>query len=115
MFGGEVADVAVGYVIGLARQLFVFDRGIRAGECPKPAGMSLAGKRVALVGSGDLGLSVAKRLAALDMPIVAYDPGIEGDGGIEGVKRAVWPHSSEERRLGTEVDTACRAGWAPEP
>src|SRR3546814_6944962 len=45
MFGGEVADVAVGYVIGLARQLFVIDRGIRAGEWPKPAGMSLAGKR----------------------------------------------------------------------
>src|SRR3546814_3100765 len=29
MFGGEVADVSVGYVIGLARQLFVIDRGIR--------------------------------------------------------------------------------------
>src|SRR3546814_13135317 len=61
MFGGEVADVAVGYVIGLARQLFVIDRGIRAGEWPKPAGMSLAGKRVALVGFGDIGRCVAKR------------------------------------------------------
>src|SRR3546814_19591450 len=41
--------------------------------------------------SGDIGRSVAKRLAAFDMPIVAYDTGIEGDGGIEGVERAVWP------------------------
>lgn len=96
MFGGEVADVAVGYVIGLARQLFQIDRGIRNGQWPKPAGMSLAGKRVALVGFGDIGRSVAKRLSAFDMPIVAYDPGIEGDAGITGVERAAWPQRIEE-------------------
>jgi D-3-phosphoglycerate dehydrogenase len=91
MFGGEVADVAVGYVIGLARQLFLIDRQIRDGRWPKPAGMSLAGKRVALVGFGDIGRSVARRLAAFDMALVAYDPGVEGDGGIAGVERAAWP------------------------
>lgn len=91
MFGGEVADVAVGYVIGLARQLFAIDRGIRAGGWPKPAGMSLAGKRVALVGFGDIGRSTARRLAAFDMPIVAYDPGNDDTGGIPGVERAAWP------------------------
>jgi D-3-phosphoglycerate dehydrogenase len=96
MFGGEVADVAMGYVIGLARELFQIDRGIRDGVWPKPAGMSLAGKRVALVGFGDIGRSTAKRLAAFDMPIVAYDPGIEGDGGIAGVERASWPQRIEE-------------------
>lgn len=96
MFGGEVADVAVGYVIGLARQLFLIDRGIRNGEWPKPAGMSLFGKRVALIGFGDIGRSVAKRLAAFEMPTVAYDPGIEGDGGINGVERAAWPQRIEE-------------------
>ena len=41
MFGAEVADVALAYVIGLARQLFEIDRGVRAGGWPKPAGMSL--------------------------------------------------------------------------
>lgn len=96
MFGGEVADVAVGYVIGLARQLFLIDRGIRNGEWPKPAGMSLTGKHVALVGFGDIGRSVAKRLSAFDMPIVAYDPGIEGHAGIPGVERAQWPQRLEE-------------------
>lgn len=96
MFGGEVADVAVGYVIGLARQLFQIDRGIRDGAWPKPAGMSLAGKRVALVGFGDIGRSTAKRLAAFDMPIVAYDPGVEGNAGIGGVERAAWPQRIEE-------------------
>ncbi|MFC3714805.1 phosphoglycerate dehydrogenase [Luteimonas soli] len=96
MFGGEVADVAVGYVIGLARQLFLIDRGIRTGEWPKPAGMSLAGKHVALVGFGDIGRSAAKRLAAFDMPIVAYDPGNDDTGGIQGVERAAWPERIEE-------------------
>lgn len=91
MFGSEVADVAVGYIIGLARQLFQIDRGIREGQWPKPAGMSLAGKHVALVGFGDIGRNVAKRLAAFDMPIVAYDPGNSDDGGIAGVERAAWP------------------------
>lgn len=91
MFGGEVADVAVGYVIGLARQLFAIDRGIREGGWPKPAGMSLAGKRVALVGFGDIGRSVARRLAAFGMPIVAYDPGNDDNGGIAGIERAAWP------------------------
>lgn len=91
MFGGEVADVAVGYVIGLARQLFLIDRGIRAGGWPKPAGMSLDGKHVALVGLGDIGRSFARRLTGFDMRIVAYDPGVEGDAGIVGLERAAWP------------------------
>lgn len=97
MFGGEVADVAVGYVIGLARQLFLIDRGIREDNSwPKPAGMSLAGKKVALVGFGDIGRSTARRIAAFDMPIIAYDPGCEGDAGIPGVERAAWPERIDE-------------------
>lgn len=97
MFGGEVADVAVGYVIGLARQLFLIDRGIRIDHAwPKPAGMSLAGKRVALVGFGDIGRSTAKRLVSFDMSVVAYDPGIEGNAGIAGVERASWPERIDE-------------------
>lgn len=97
MFGGEVADVAVGYVIGLARQLFFIDREIRtANKWPKPPGMSLAGKRVGLIGFGDIGRSVAKRLLSFDMQIVAYDPGLQGDGGLTGVERAEWPQRVEE-------------------
>src|SRR3546814_3795597 len=63
-FGGEVADVAVGYVIGLARQFFGFDRAIGAGEWPKPAGMSWGGQRGALAGFGDMGGRAAKGRAA---------------------------------------------------
>lgn len=91
MFGGEVADVAVAYVIALARHLFVIDRGIREGAWPKPPGISLAGRTVGLVGYGDIGRNVARRLAACDMNVIAYDPGIEGDAGLQGVQRATWP------------------------
>jgi D-3-phosphoglycerate dehydrogenase len=91
MFGGEVADIAVGYVIGLARQTFEIDRGVRNGEWPKPRGISLAGKTVALVGYGDIGKNTARRLLAADMRIVAYDPYAPDVAGMPKVERAEWP------------------------
>lgn len=91
MFGGEVADVAVGYVIALARQTFEIDRGVRAGEWPKPRGMSLAGKTVALVGYGDIGSNIARRLLAADMNIIAYDPFATDRPSMPQVQRAIWP------------------------
>ena len=72
MFGAEVADVVTCYVIGLAREVFWIDRQVRDGDWPKPRGMSLQGKRVALVGYGDIGKHVAKRLSALEMHVVVY-------------------------------------------
>jgi D-3-phosphoglycerate dehydrogenase len=91
MFGTEVADVAVGLLIGLARELFLIDRGVRAGEWPKPAGISLGGRRVGVIGLGDIGRNLCYRLQALGMQVVAYDPGVEGDAGLPGLERAVWP------------------------
>lgn len=91
MFGAEVADVATGFVVGLARQLFVIDRGVRAGEWPKPAGISLTGRRVGIVGLGDIGRQTVRRMQALGLEVVAYDPGVDGDAGLPGLARAAWP------------------------
>lgn len=96
MFGGEVADIAVGYVIGLARQTFDIDRGVRNGDWPKPRGISLAGKTVALVGYGDIGKNTARRLLAADMRIVAYDPYAPDDANMPSVERAQWPERINE-------------------
>lgn len=96
MFGGEVADIAVGYVIGLARQTFDVDRGVRNGDWPKPRGISLAGKTVALVGYGDIGKNTARRLMAADMRIVAYDPYAPDDANMPNVERAQWPERISE-------------------
>lgn len=96
MFGGEVADIAVGYVIALARETFLIDRGVRAGDWLKPAGISLSGKRVALLGFGDIGRNVAKRLLAADMQIMAYDPYFSSQAGLEAVQGKVWPEGVED-------------------
>ncbi len=74
MFGNEVADLALHYLIGLARDTFRIDRGVRAGEWPKPSGISLQGKTAALIGFGDIGRNVARRLHTIGMQVLVYDP-----------------------------------------
>jgi D-3-phosphoglycerate dehydrogenase len=91
MFGGEVADVAVGYVIALARHIVEIDRGVREGAWPKPRGISLSGRTAALLGYGDIGRSTARRLLAADMAIVAYDPFVDPNNIDLGVSLASWP------------------------
>ncbi|MBW2419722.1 MAG: phosphoglycerate dehydrogenase [Deltaproteobacteria bacterium] len=102
MFGAEVADVALGYLIGLSRELFAIDRAVRGGDWAKPRGRSLAGKRVALVGFGDIGRALARRLLALEMQVAAYDPVFEAPSGysmpvgLEAVEVASWPQGIEQ-------------------
>lgn len=91
MFGAEVADLVMGYVIALARETFEIDRGVRAGLWPKLRGISLAGKSVALVGFGDIGKNTAKRMLAADMRVVVYDPFAE-DLQLSSVEHAKWPN-----------------------
>lgn len=96
VFGREVADVAMNYVGGLARETFRIDREIRTeGAWPKPAGISLAEKTVALVGFGDIGRQTARRLLAAEMRVVAYDPFFKPVDGLDVESRA-WPEGLEE-------------------
>ena len=95
MFGSEVADIAMGYVTGLARQTYLIDRKVRQGEWVKPAGISLEGKTVALVGFGDIGQQTAKRLLAAEMRVIVYDPFVQSIKGLT-VERAVWPNQLHE-------------------
>lgn len=96
MFGREVADVAMSYVVALARHTFLIDRAIRAGQWPKPRGISLAGKTMALVGFGDIGKNVARRALAAEMKVIAYDPAVEVEAMLPSVDRAVWPQGIED-------------------
>lgn len=96
MFGAEVADIAMGYVIGLARETFDIDKGVRAGSWPKPRGISLAGKTVALVGFGDVGKNTAKRMLAADMKVIAYDPFAPISAELKAVERESWPDRLNE-------------------
>ncbi len=98
MFGREVADIAMGYVIALARETYEIDRGVREGQWLKPRGISLSGKTVALIGFGDIGKSTSKRLLAADMQVVVYDPFADPDldQELSSVVISSWPDRVEE-------------------
>ncbi len=96
MFGGEVADLAVGYTIALARYTHLIDKEIRAGNWAKPAGISLAGKTVALVGFGDIGRNIAKRLFAADMVLNVYDPYAKDKENYADYNFFTFPNKLEE-------------------
>jgi D-3-phosphoglycerate dehydrogenase len=125
MFGREVADVALAYVTGLARELFPVDREVRAGRWPKPRGISLKDRMAGLVGFGDIGQNTARRLLAAEMRVIAYDPAFSALPGWQGVELATWPRRVEEcdflvftcsltqanrHMLNAEVLAACRPG-----
>jgi D-3-phosphoglycerate dehydrogenase len=97
MFGQEVADIALGYVIALARHTFEIDRGVRQGQWPKPTGISLAEKTVAVAGFGDIGKNIAKRLATCGMNVTIYDPFASVDEVADtGYKIAEWPDKIDQ-------------------
>jgi len=91
MFGREVADVAMGYVVALARETFLIDREVRAGRWPKPVGISLADRIGAIAGFGDIGRNVARRMLAADMKVIVYDPLFKPAEGLAAVERRTWP------------------------
>jgi len=124
MFGEEVSDVAMGYLVGLARELFRIDRGVRAGNWPKPAGMSLTGKRVALAGFGSIGQACARKIAAFGMNITVYDPYAKRESVVD-CDLLEWPRRLDEadfilitcaltdqnrHMLNAEVLSSCKRG-----
>ncbi len=77
MFGAEVADLAMCYLLGLARDAFLIDREVRSGNWLKPAGISLGSKTLGIVGLGDIGRNIAKRANAHDLNILGWDPYVD--------------------------------------
>lgn len=96
VFGAEVADVAMGYVIGLARETFRVDREIRGLGWPKPPGISLANKTVGIIGLGDIGRNLIRRVAAADMKIIGFDPGVTQKEAGDLVDLRIWPNGLGE-------------------
>jgi len=96
MFGSEVADIALGYVIGLARYTFSIDKEIKKGNWPKPSGISLKGKKVAIIGYGDIGKNTVRRLLACQMDVFVYDPFAEKSSIENRVSLQEWPLKLDE-------------------
>jgi D-3-phosphoglycerate dehydrogenase len=73
-FGAEVADLAMGYVIALARRTFEAHQSVANGNWLQPQGQSLQGKTLSLVGFGDIGRQLSKRATSFGMRTVYCDP-----------------------------------------
>jgi D-3-phosphoglycerate dehydrogenase len=92
VFGGEVADIALGYVVMLARQLHRIDSSVRAGGWFKHEGRSLDGKVLGIAGFGSIGQAVGTRGKGFGMRVVAHDVAdaagaIAADMGVEMLGR----------------------------
>ena len=96
MFGGEVADVAISFMLNLARQTHFIDREIRQNfSWPKPAGMSISGKHIGVVGFGDIGTHLVKRLSGFDVTVTVFDPAVSGNKDFNFVDRKSFPDGLE--------------------
>lgn len=73
-FDDDVADIALAYLIGLARGLHLVDRGVRAGGWPKPVGRSVGAMTVGVIGLGGIGRAFGRRGLALGARVMGADP-----------------------------------------
>ena len=74
-----VADLAIGLMIALARQIPTADRSLRDQQWGRYNGSELWGKTLGLIGFGQIGRSVARRALGFDMQILVHDPYIIPD------------------------------------
>jgi D-3-phosphoglycerate dehydrogenase len=91
VFGKEVADLAFAYLINLSRHILTVDNAVRAGQWLKPAGFSLEGKNIAIVGFGDIGQNISKRLLAADVKVSVYEVDSKKTAGMEDITVCDWP------------------------
>jgi D-3-phosphoglycerate dehydrogenase len=74
-----VADLTIGLMVAIARQIPSVDRSLRAQQWGRHNGSELWSKTLGLIGYGRIGRRVAKRALGFDMHILVYDPYIQPD------------------------------------
>jgi D-3-phosphoglycerate dehydrogenase len=70
----SVAELALGLMLALARQIPEAAEAVHQGKWPRLSGISLEGKTIGILGLGAIGKQLARRLAGFDCRILAYDP-----------------------------------------
>ena len=77
----EVANHTMALLLAWNRKLITLDRGVHAGSwgagVPGPWTGSLYGETVGIVGLGNIGSALARRLAAFEISVIAHDPYVE--------------------------------------
>ncbi len=103
----DAADHAMGLILASWRKIAAGDRMLRAGGWKpheKMSSPSLTGRRVGIVGLGDIGVAVARRCEAFGMSVSWWGPREKPD--------APWPRASGLKALAAASDilvVACRA------
>ncbi len=69
-----VADLVLGLILALARNIVPAHQSVVAGRWEKFNGPELQAKTLGLIGFGRIGQAVARRAGGFDMNVVAYDP-----------------------------------------
>jgi D-3-phosphoglycerate dehydrogenase len=73
----SVAELTVGLMLSLARQIPEAVLSTRQGKWPRFSGVSLRGKTIGILGLGAIGKCVAARLKEFDCRIIAFDPSVD--------------------------------------
>lgn len=73
-----VAELAVGLLLAIGREIPRGDAGMKQGQWLKKEfeGVELNGKTLGIIGYGRIGTEVGKRAAAFGMNVVTYDPNV---------------------------------------
>ena len=69
-----VAELTLGYILSLLRQIGTIDRAVRNGEWPRTQGRLFAAQTVGVIGLGHTGRRVARLCQAFEATVVAHDP-----------------------------------------
>ncbi len=71
----SVAELTIGLILSLVRHISKADKTMHCGEWCKSdyMGYVLKGKKIGLIGFGNIGIEVAKRAAGLEMVVGIYD------------------------------------------
>jgi len=69
-----VADLAWGLLIGLARRIPELDAAMKADRWQREIGADVSGRTLGVIGTGRIGMAVARRAAGFRMRLLGYDP-----------------------------------------
>jgi len=81
----STAEHTIAMLLALSRNIAPAAASMKAGQWDRKSytGSQLAGKTLAVVGLGRIGLAVAKRAAGLEMKIIGYDPFLSAERAAE--------------------------------
>jgi D-3-phosphoglycerate dehydrogenase len=85
VFSDEVADVALGMLLMLTRQLHRMHQSVLDGGWLKVEGRTLAGMTAGIVGLGSIGLGIARRATAFGMNVIGSDVAVLPPGRLAEV------------------------------